>query len=807
MVNATAGSGKCLGYDTPVLLWSGEIVPVQKIQSGDLLIGPDSQPRLILSTTKGNGPLYRITPIKGDSFVCNEDHILTLAGTNEFRDQVIDISVRDILNNNGPGFYLSSTGRRDKNWKLWRTGINTNYYTEEDINFDPYIMGVWIGDGHTDAPVITTPDDEIFSACVEVANNYGLGLVVYNDKRSEGLKTIRFRVGNRGKAHRNTPHALRRELALFRDGDGNKSIPIQYLWNTREIRMELLAGILDTDGYLSGGYFEVVSKLEHLANQYAFLARSLGFAAYVCQKDFLFRGEPYTAWRVTISGNISEIPTRVTRRQAAGRQQIKRTNVTGWSIEYVGNGDYYGFTLSGDGRFLLGDFTVTHNTTTIVEAVKLLRGSTLFLAFNKHIAEALQKKMPEADCRTNHSLGFGALREVNSGVRLDNWKHNNIIQDYVRRGHYMYEERELVSTASRLADLARMSLTPEEPAALSNLAYYYGIDYYGPEVDLALRAIEEGRGMWEKAGIIDYADMIYLPVHYGYALPGYDNVLVDESQDVSPAQLALIQGIGAKMAFTGDRRQAINGFAGADPRATDNIVEKTNAVELPLSICYRCPKSHIRLAQEIAPEIEWRDGAPEGVIGNIPEQYVQEQVQVGDMIICRVTAPLIKLCLQLVASRVPAYVRGRDIGKGLVAIVNKVAKMRGYRWESFGSYLDKWKDDEIRRLMRKQNSQSAIDAVLDKYDSIWAILMGSDANSERDLNREIETLFKDGGEAVTLSTVHRVKGLQSDRVFILHPEKMPLRWRDQLPWQLEQEMNVKFVALTRAKQELWFIED
>jgi hypothetical protein len=228
---------------------------------------------------------------------------------------------------------------------------------------------------------------------------------------------------------------------------------------------------------------------------------------------------------------------------------------------------------------------------------------------------------------------------------------------------------------------------------------------------------------------------------------------------------------------------------------------------MPLSICYRCPSSHIRLAQQIVPQIEPREDAPEGVIDSITPDCVQEEVRVGDLIISRTTAPLVRLCLGLIASRVPAYVRGRDIGKGLISVVNNIAKMRGFRWDDFGRYLESWKETEIRRLMKKQNSESAIDALLDRYESIEAIYYSSNANTVTEFTKEIDFLFNEGGEAVMLSTVHRAKGLEADRVFILEPERMPLRWVNQLPWQYEQEMNIYYVALTRAKQELWFIED
>ena len=151
------------------------------------------------------------------------------------------------------------------------------------------------------------------------------------------------------------PHPLLNEMRnLFKDD----SVSMKILTASREERLEFLAGCLDTDGYLFNNCFEIVQKRKKFADAISFVARSLGFKVTTSEKFV----DDKKYFRMFISGETSLIPTRIERKQASKRRQIKNACHTGFKVEKIEDGQYCGFTLNGDGRFLLGDFTVTHNT-------------------------------------------------------------------------------------------------------------------------------------------------------------------------------------------------------------------------------------------------------------------------------------------------------------------------------------------------------------------------------------------------------------------------------------------------------------
>lgn len=352
------GGGKCLGVDTPVLMFDGTVKKVQHIQVGELLMGPDSTPRQVLSLARGSEELYRVTPIKGDPYVVNESHILSLKKTGVGVDEIVNISVRDYLSKNKNFKHL---------YKGWRAAVEFAFVTKPDADLPPYLLGVWLGDGCSRLPAVTTADPEI----AEYLANYVCtrGLHLRRDNVNTGAATTYYlTTGKKRKGINRLTNALRTYDLLE-----NKHIPHTYLCGSRQTRLETLAGILDSDGYLHHGHYDLIFKSERLANDTAYLARSLGFACYV-KKAFKratnsnHAGEHYN--RITISGDVSEIPTRILRHQAAPRMQKKDVLRVGISVESIGVGDYYGFEISGDRLFMLGDFTVTHNTVVMADTAR-----------------------------------------------------------------------------------------------------------------------------------------------------------------------------------------------------------------------------------------------------------------------------------------------------------------------------------------------------------------------------------------------------------------------------------------------------
>ena len=317
---------------------------------------------------------------------------------------------------------------------------------------------------------------------------------------------------------------------------------------------------------------------------------------------------------------------------------------------------------------------------------------------------------------------------------------------------------------------------------------------------------------------MDFTDQIWLPVKWRLNeakwFKHYKFVLVDECQDLNAAQLELVlilAGSTGRILAVGDPRQAIMGFAGADDESYTNIVNRTKAVELPLSICYRCPRSHIELVKKIYPQIpiEPSPTSAEGTITQIDNANVEKLIKLGDMVIGRKTAPLVSLCIRLISRGIKATVKGKDIGESLKKDLDEIAKSPGYSFEFFNSAVEEFKQIKITQYQGLDNEEQLIENLKDKLQAVTIIYQSQpQARNIEDLKLYIEQLFSDENSPITLSTCHRAKGLEGDRIdriFIYKPEDMPMRWKNQQEWQLEQEQNLLYVALTRSKSELFIV--
>lgn len=355
-----AGTGKCLGKGTPVLMFNGSIKPVETVETGDLVMGPDSLPRLVSGITSGREMMYRVTPTKGESYIVNESHILSLRMTNGSENNcgiesgsIVNISVKDWLGKN-KSFKQGAKG--------WRTGVNFDKKAMP-LGMEPYFLGLWLGDGNTANPIIWSADKEVKEYLAQYAAR--LGLTTRHDGTVESSGLCGVSICKTGGARHS--HPLRVELVKH-DLLGNKHIPHVYKTASREDRLQLLAGIIDTDGSLDCGGFALTLKVERLMDDVIFIARSLGFAAYKkAIKKTCVRGDKRVEgdyFQCFISGDVDEIPTKIERKKASPRLQKKNVLNVGITVDPIGEGDYYGFSLLGSDRlFLLGDFTVTHNTT------------------------------------------------------------------------------------------------------------------------------------------------------------------------------------------------------------------------------------------------------------------------------------------------------------------------------------------------------------------------------------------------------------------------------------------------------------
>lgn len=343
--------GKCLGKGTKVVMFDGTLKAVENIQVNDQLMGPDSKPRKVLSLARGREMMYWVCQKRGVDYRVNESHILSLKASgsegNRGHGEVINISVQD---------YLTKSQKFQQQHKGYKVAID---FPHQIVPIDPYLLGLWLGDGKLG-------DSRIFNIAhkvIAVREGYPLSHQPNGDKCNSwnlcaGENPEGFKI------------QLRRAKLLDK-----KWIPLCYLANTKEVRLELLAGLMDSDGYYCKDMqcFENTQKSKKLTEQIKFLADSLGFRTSIIRKQGSMKTSNFCGeyWRVIISGNLEIIPTRIQHKKArppltsppvAGNEEGRDWQVTGITIEPDGVDDYYGFELDGDGLFLLEDMTVTHNT-------------------------------------------------------------------------------------------------------------------------------------------------------------------------------------------------------------------------------------------------------------------------------------------------------------------------------------------------------------------------------------------------------------------------------------------------------------
>lgn len=476
-------------------------------------------------------------------------------------------------------------------------------------------------------------------------------------------------------------------------------------------------------------------------------------------------------------------------------------------------------------------------TTVLVEIYNRLPRNkrVLFLAFNKHIINELSSRLNGCDCLTIHSLGLRAIKSVKPKVNVKEHKIADLADEYFSRNEPTWLPSKFYGAffglVRNVVDKARLTMTDlTNEAEADNMIAHFGLwgelAAISDEADISMNLLADQLGKsaarvlaasdkaYERNGIIDFTDMLYIPVKYGFAVPSYDVVLVDEAQDLNAAQLEIVMKAAGKFGRTicvGDKFQAIQGFAGADSESFAKIVARTNAVELPLSICYRCPTSHIALAQKIVPAIEAAPGAAEGHVETINMAQFSVMPRQKDLIICRVNAPLVGAALRLIANGIQARIRGRNIAAGLVKMIKEAAKhgLAGNNFaEAMTDALQRYTDRRLLILQAKPHTEAQQETVSDQLECVTAFMGGRpDLTDSEHLCRELEALFADEGAAVWLSSIHRAKGLEADRVFVLRSDRMRIERKGMLDWQLEQEANLEYVGLTRGKEALYLVRD
>ena len=351
MFQLATGGGKCLSAGTKILMYDATIKNVEDVVVGDILMGDDSTPRTVLSTTSGEEMMYEVIPVKGDPYTVNESHILSLRMTGVKSvcgynpGEVVNISVSEYLLKNDTFKHCA---------KGYRVPIDFDGQGDE-LLMEPYYLGIWLGDGHSDRNAVTSADQPVIDYLYDYANRNGLKIRVESQKSNCAIYHLKDAGSGRVSRWRKV---FAHKYDLFK----NKHIPIEYLRASREVRLELLAGLIDSDGHYDGKAIDYVCVNEKLIDGIIFLVRSLGLACYKKQvnKTCYNNGVVGLYYRISISGNLEIIPSK--KWKITLRGQRKNVLNVGIRVREVGIGKYYGFEIDGNRLFVLGDFTVTHNT-------------------------------------------------------------------------------------------------------------------------------------------------------------------------------------------------------------------------------------------------------------------------------------------------------------------------------------------------------------------------------------------------------------------------------------------------------------
>lgn len=376
-IEAARDHGKSVSPDTQLLMADGRIKKAEDVKVGEYLMGVDSTPRLVTATYRGKDEhMYRIDQSKGDSYTVNSRHINTVIKIGkrgrcleEHEKRIVDVDMPTLLS-----YSKNYIRERIRTFKVaWEM-------PKRNILIEPYFLGVWLGDGCSNEVTICKPYKEIADYCDWYADK--LGIDCDHMGWNENLKCYSDHIffdGHLGgkNSHRNIKKCKLTKFFKAYKLFNNKHIPDQYLYNCRKVRLELLAGLLDTDGDLWCNGYHWGSIHKELAYQVRYLANSLGFRTHISggRKYNKQLKREYEYWGVSISGKIDEIPVKILHKQIEYDWFTKPSNkdwgtidgitpsvVSSIKITDVGPGEYVSITTDGDHRFLLADGTVTHNS-------------------------------------------------------------------------------------------------------------------------------------------------------------------------------------------------------------------------------------------------------------------------------------------------------------------------------------------------------------------------------------------------------------------------------------------------------------
>ena len=468
-------------------------------------------------------------------------------------------------------------------------------------------------------------------------------------------------------------------------------------------------------------------------------------------------------------------------------------------------------------------------TSTLVKSLEYipLDKKILMTAFNRDIVSVLTKKtkgMENVDVMTLHGLGLSMLRRnfptktfIPEPFKYDSHIKNNIkfyttINTYSLSGRNYFK---YLDNIKKYVDFGRFYLC-QTAKDLDFIEDRYGIDTIADEKQVAIKVMQWGKTELDS---VDYTDMIWMP-HVLFLKPIgllYDFIMVDECQDMNKAERELILKcfkMGTRLVSVGDSNQMLYSFAGGDPDSFNALKSIPNTECLPLSISYRCPKNVVEFAKKLVPSIEANEANTNN--GFVKYDVPLSDVEDGDMILCRNNAPLVQVYNEFLKLGKKAFIRGKDIGANLKTLVKSIKQEKvNADCKQDGLFVRLYDDLFVTR--NKIMERSAVDAktamtspiIENKLDMIKALeILAEGTNTADELIAKIDEIFpkRDKKDGIALSTIHKAKGLEANNVYIACNSLMPSKSAKK-DWELKQEHNLMYVAYTRAKNTLGFIDE
>jgi len=511
----------------------------------------------------------------------------------------------------------------------------------------------------------------------------------------------------------------------------------------------------------------------------------------------------------------------------------------------------YDFITNGQGNAVVSAVAGSGKTTTLINALNLIPSelNVLFLAFNKSIAQELSERVPKSatniEVRTLHAYGYFSLQKSHKS-NIDASKYRKLLKDiqsysefndseFLKKYNFKPQQIKMINDfifddsekefiddkvsyfnrVMKLSDLGRLNLIDLKNQdngieQLKDLAIKHNVETINGECFRAWLLINIGSSYTISA---DFTDMVFLPNYLNLQTTKYDIVFIDECQDLNACQRELmkkaIKPNTGRFIAVGDSAQAIYGFAGADSDSFQKLIDIPNTITLPLSVCYRCGSDIIEYAKKIMPQIEASPNAKKGLIDH---NFSYKNITKGDMVICRNTMPLVSLCMKYLSQGIKAFVMGTDISASLITMVDSCRrKTEEFSCENVFARIYKEKHKLVKNIMNKEKcteeeakENSLIIAYTDKISTLETLSKGCLTGD--DLIAKLNQIFSDNSDGICLSTIHKSKGLEADRVFIIHEELMPSKHAKK-DWEKLQEKNLMYVAYTRAKSVLGFVTD